>query len=85
MYNSVFEALEILLLCILDRLPLRFAMMNTYREDMATALEVLARRHGLFTSYEDVFASGPAKLSSQKNLARQKTVATDAFVRSISS
>ena len=47
-------------------------MMNTYREDMAKALEVLARRQGLFTSYEDISESGREKRSNKQNLARKK-------------
>ena len=52
-------------------------MMNTYREDMAKALEVLARRQGIFTSYEDISEGGREKRSNKQNLARNKRVATD--------
>uniref|UniRef100_A0A1X7V421 Uncharacterized protein n=1 Tax=Amphimedon queenslandica TaxID=400682 RepID=A0A1X7V421_AMPQE len=49
---------------------------HLHREDMARALEVLAKRQG-FTSYKDISASGRAKRSSQQNLAIQKMVGTD--------
>ena len=47
-------------------------MMNMYREDMAEALEVLARRQGLLTSYEDISESEGKKRSKKQNLARKK-------------
>ena len=47
-------------------------MMTLYREDMAKALEVLARRQGLSTSYDDVSESGRTKRTKQQNLAKKK-------------
>ena len=51
--------------------------MATYREDMAKALEVMARRQGLSTSYDDISESGRAKRSDHQNISRKKRVASD--------
>lgn len=59
------------------RLPLKVAMMATYREDMAKALEVMARRCGLPTTYDDISESGRLKRSHQQSLSRKKRVARD--------
>ena len=54
------------------RQPLKVAMMATYKEDMAKTLEIMARRQGLTTSYDNQSTSARAKRSSQQNRARQK-------------
>ena len=51
--------------------------MNMYKEDMAKALEVLARRQGLFTSYEDISESEWKKRSKKTEFSKEKGVATD--------
>ena len=56
----------------LVRLPLKVALRNLYQEDMAKALELIARRSGLQTSYENVSSDGRAKRIEKQNLARKK-------------
>lgn len=53
-------------------LPLKAAMMSTYKEDMAKALEVIAREKGLSTTYEDQSIEARAHRSEQQNNARKK-------------
>ena len=52
------------------REPLKQAMMNTYKEDMAKTMEILAR--GLCTSYENVTQSSHLQRSNLQNKARSK-------------
>ena len=57
-------------------MPLKVAMMTTYREDMAKALEIMARRNGLPTSYADISEQGRLKRSEQQNLSRKKRLSS---------
>ena len=59
------------------RQPLKVAMMATYKEDMAETLEIMARRQGLTTSYDNQSTSACAKHSSQQNRARQKRLRSE--------
>ena len=52
-------------------------MVTLYKEDMAKALEVMARRQGLSTSYDDISESGRAKHSKQQNLSRKKRLCNE--------
>jgi hypothetical protein len=54
------------------RLPLKLAMMATYREDVAKCLEIMATIRGISTSYEDKTPTGRVKRSQQQNSARRK-------------
>ena len=54
------------------RQPLKSAMMATYKEDMAKCLEIMARRRGLATNYDDLSLSARSKRSAQQSHARQK-------------
>ncbi len=51
-------------------LPLKAAMMATYKEDMVKALEVIARKKGLPISYENQSVAAHVHRSDQQNKAR---------------
>lgn len=53
-------------------LPLKAAMMATYKEDMVKAFEVIARKKGLAVSYEDPSIATRAYRSAKQNKARNK-------------
>ena len=52
--------------------PLKLAMQMTYKEDMAKTMEVMARRQGLSTTYDDTSASATGKRSQKQSTARRK-------------
>lgn len=54
------------------RQSLKLAMMATYREDMSRCLEMMARRRGLSTNYDNLSLSACSKRSAQQNCARRK-------------
>lgn len=54
------------------RQPLKSAMMATYREDMSRCLEMMARRNGLPTSYDNLSLSARSERSAQQSSARRK-------------
>ena len=60
-----------------NRQPLKTAMMITYKEDMAKTLEIMARRKGFSTTYDDQSESTRNKRSSQQSLARRKSYRTE--------
>jgi hypothetical protein len=50
-------------------------MVTLYKEDMAKALEVMARRQGLSTSYDDISESGRAKtLKTAESFSKEATL-----------
>ena len=51
---------------------LKVAMMMTYKEDMSKSLQVMARRRGLPTTYDDLSQSARAQRSAKQNEARRK-------------
>lgn len=53
-------------------LPLRAAMLATYKEDMVKAFEVIARKKGMSTSYENQSIDARAHRSEKQNKARNK-------------
>ena len=53
-------------------LPLKAAMMATYKEDMVKGLEVIAKKSGLSVSYEDQSVVARGHRSNQQNKARKK-------------
>ena len=54
------------------RLPLKVAMMATYREDLAKCLEIMAAKRGISTTYEDTTPTGRHKHTQQQNSSRRK-------------
>ena len=54
------------------RQPLKAATMATYKEDMAKSLEIMVRRQGLTTNYNDQSTSLRSKCLAQQNRARRK-------------
>lgn len=51
--------------------------MTTYKEDMAKTIQIMARRKGLSTTYDDQSESAQSKCSSQQSLARRKRYQTE--------
>lgn len=58
-------------------LPLKEAMMLTYKEDMVKTLEVMARRRGMQVCYESQDIEARAHRSEQQNKARNKRLAAE--------
>ena len=56
---------------------LKMAMMTTYKEDMAKTIQIMARRKGLSTTYDDHSESAQIKRSAQQSLARRKRYRTE--------
>ena len=53
-------------------LPLKAAMLETYREDMTKSLQIIANRRGLSTTYENPSEDARCRRSAQQNKARRK-------------
>ena len=58
-------------------LPLKAAMMETYKEDMVKTLEIMARTRGLQVCFESQAVSARAHRSEQQNKARNKRLAAE--------
>lgn len=55
-----------------DKCPLQLALMQTYKTDMACALEHIAAAEGLPTTYNDMSTPAREKRANQAKLARRK-------------
>ena len=51
---------------------LKFAMLSTYKENMANTLEVMARQQGLSMTYERLLPTASGHRSKQQSAARRK-------------
>lgn len=58
-------------------LPLKEAMLATYKEDMVKALEIMARTRGLQVCYENQDVAARTHRSEQQNKARNKRLASE--------
>ena len=57
--------------------PLKIAMMAAYREDMAKAMEIMAKLKGLSTNYDNQSESARSKRSGRQRQARRKRLCTE--------